>query len=470
MKAKVLKYIEQYRLISAGDSILVGVSGGADSLALLYFLKSQSATYGITLAAAHLHHGLRGDEADHDAKVVEEFCHSLSIPLFTRRVDVREIAAKKKMTLEEAGRTARYAFFKEIVREHGFSKIALGHHMNDQAETVMMRLIRGTGIGGAAGIRPVSQRDDMLLIRPLLSVSKEEILSYCHVEGIIYCTDSTNLEVDAVRNQLRLEIIPKLEAINPGVQQHLSEFAALAAEYEAVAEHDVDELERNIFQANQRGVTADIKALNDIPAVLQYMLIRRGIARARGSLKDIGQKHIAAIEHQLSKDQTTWKIDLPGVVIRRNYKMLHIEKSGLQQVTFGCYPVYPGQDLYLPDEGFIVHTAILNKNSLKNVKESKNHSEKYFDYGKIRGKLYIRGRRPGDYFKPVGQNGRKKIKDYLIDRKVDRERRDRIPMLAEGERILWIFGYAIDREYRVDTQSDAVLWVCFEKIQENEEL
>jgi tRNA(Ile)-lysidine synthase len=196
MEKKVLHYIHENDLITAGDHVLIGVSGGADSLALLHFLDRFKKTLKIELGAAHLNHCLRGDAADHDQALVKDYCQTHKIPFFSARRDVKKMAAEQKISLEEAGRLARYTFFEKVCQDQGYNRIALGHHLDDQAETILMRLIRGTGIKGISGIR-----SNQSVIRPFLSTSKQEILDYCEARGLIFCQDESNFSNVYTRNQ-----------------------------------------------------------------------------------------------------------------------------------------------------------------------------------------------------------------------------------------------------------------------------
>ncbi|MDN5307530.1 MAG: tRNA(Ile)-lysidine synthase, partial [Eubacteriaceae bacterium] len=220
MEKKVLHYIHENDLITAGDHVLIGVSGGADSLALLHFLDHFKKTLKIKVGVAHLNHCLRGDAADNDEALVRDYCQARKIPFFSGHRNVKDMASDQKISLEEAGRQARYAFFEKVCQEQGYNRIALGHHLDDQAETVLMRLIRGTGIKGISGIR--SNRS---VIRPFLTISKKEILDYCAVKDLIFCTDESNFSNVYTRNKIRLEIMPKILAVNPQAQIHFCEFS-----------------------------------------------------------------------------------------------------------------------------------------------------------------------------------------------------------------------------------------------------
>lgn len=467
MEEKLLQYISDNGLIMAGDRILIGVSGGADSLALLYFLKKYQGLLNIEIAAAHLNHKIRGKAAEEDHAFVKEYCIKQSILLYDKSVEVVQLAKKNKISLEEAGREARYAFFKELQSSKAYNKLALGHHLNDQAETVLMRLIRGTGIKGAAGMLSETKGESNI-IRPLLCVDKETVISYCQKNGLSYRTDDTNFEADVTRNKLRLEILPQLRGINPRVEEHLAEFALLAHEHEQFLQNSVAELSVNMITKKSNRVYLNLEMWRQQLPLLQKELLRHMILQLKGSLKEIEYNHILCVKQLLLSEKTVWELHLPhGMQAVRRYDLFWIETKKVAVIPkMGCYELLPDKAYYFAKEGLWIKLTVVREESIKNSKELKNHSEKYFDYGKIRGKLYLRNRRPGDFFNPVGIIGRKKIKDYFVDRKIEREKRDEVPLLAVGSEIIWILGYAINRNYQVSAETKSVLKVQYQIIGE----
>lgn len=462
MEEKLLQYISDNGLIMAGDRILIGVSGGADSLALLYFLKKYQKALGIEIAAAHLNHGIRGKAAEDDHTFVKEFCFEHSVQLYDKFVDVVQLSKKNKISVEEAGREARYTFFKELQSSEAYNKLALGHHLNDQAETVLMRLIRGTGIKGAAGMLSETNGESNI-IRPLLCVDKEAIICYCKTNQLLYRTDETNFEADVTRNKLRLEVIPALREINPKVEEHLAEFALLANEHEQLLQTLIAEFgPKMITKKNNRVyLNLDIWRLQ-IPLV-QKELLRQMIFHLKGSLKEIEYNHILCVKQLLLSEKTVWSFHLPhGMQAIRRYQCFWIEDKPEVFPAVGCYELFSDKVFYFAKERLWIKLSVVTDKSIKKSKELKNHSEKYFDYGKIRGKLYLRSRQPGDFFSPVGIDGKKKIKDYFIDRKIEREKRDAIPLIAVGSEVIWILGYAINREYQAGPETKEILKVQYQ--------
>ncbi|WP_242990238.1 tRNA lysidine(34) synthetase TilS [Acetobacterium bakii] len=300
MEKKVINYIRDQKLIVAGDYVLIGVSGGADSLALLYFLDKYKETFGIHVGVAHLHHGLRGDAADADENFVKNFCRKNEIPFFSRRRDIKQISAEEKISIEEAGRNERYDFFRKVAKEEKYNRIAMGHHINDQAETLLMRLIRGTGIKGVSGIK--SSRDG-LYIRPFLCLEKKEIVAYCNENSLAYRTDATNFQRDYTRNKIRLDIMPMILEINPRAEVHFNEFTAIALEYEAFFENYVDSIEKRILSTENTTVLLDRDQWLCEKPVVQKEILRRAILKFKGSLMEIEYNHITAFFSLLKSEK-----------------------------------------------------------------------------------------------------------------------------------------------------------------------
>ena len=472
MENKILKYISEEKLIQAGDAVLIGVSGGADSLALLYFLHCFRDRLDISVAAAHLNHSLRGEDADCDADFVAAFCRERNIPLYNKVVDVAALAQKMGCGLEAAGRKARRTFFAALAHSQGFSKIALAHHGDDQAETVLLRLARGTGIAGARGMAPSAALEgaDAVVIRPFLCLDKASIYAYCRAHGLAFRTDATNFEAVAARNQLRLSVLPALEAVNTGVREHLCAFATLAGEYEDFLEAETARAAQKWLRVRDGKASLDIVGFSACHPLVQKSLLRRCIFTIKGSLKEVAYNHILSVQRLLLSSRTVWEIDLPGKLRAvRRYDEFWIEpKLAAVAEIFGDYALPKDGTVYLARHGICLKMRTFCAN---NLKELKNSGEKYFDCGRIKGQLHFRSRQTGDYFYSRGMKGRKKLKDFFIDNKVDRTLRDRIPLLACGSEILWSPGRFLNAAYAPNANTEKILAVCLlpVKAQKNEE-
>ncbi|MDZ5725182.1 MULTISPECIES: tRNA lysidine(34) synthetase TilS [Acetobacterium] len=465
MEKKVIQYIEEQGILEAGDHVLIGVSGGADSLALLYFLDKFANWFHIFIGVAHLHHGLRGPDADEDEAFVKKFCQDRKIPFFSRQRNIGVISQDEQISVEEAGRKERYAFFMAIAATHGYNRIAMGHHINDQAETMLMRLIRGTGVKGVSGIK--ASRDN-LYIRPFLCLQKKEILNYCEINKLAFRTDATNLQRDYTRNKIRLDIMPMILEINPRAEVHFNEFCKIANEYEAFFEKYVDQIEDHILTKKENQVLLNRERwLNEEP-VVQKEILRRSIFKFKGSLKEIEYNHITAFYSLLKSDKTTWEIHFPHEIqiIRRYDRVLVTEKQKSEGFFISPKRIIPNKTYLFSKEHLIVETKFVSQDEFRKKrcifsKEIKNHSEKYFDYDKIKDILVLRSRRSGDYFYPSGMTGKKTIKKYYIDKKIDRDRRNEIPLLVIDHEVVWILGHAINQRFLADDDTKNIIRVTY---------
>ena len=465
MEKKVIQYIEEQGILEAGDHVLIGVSGGADSLALLYFLDKFANWFHIFIGVAHLHHGLRGPDADEDEAFVKKFCQDRKIPFFSRQRNIGVISQDEQISVEEAGRKERYAFFMAIAATHGYNRIAMGHHINDQAETMLMRLIRGTGVKGVSGIK--ASRDN-LYIRPFLCLQKKEILNYCEINKLAFRTDATNLQRDYTRNKIRLDIMPMILEINPRAEVHFNEFCKIANEYEVFFEKYVDQIEDHILTKKENQVLLNRERwLNEEP-VVQKEILRRSIFKFKGSLKEIEYNHITAFYSLLKSDKTTWEIHFPHEIqiIRRYDRVLVTEKQKSEGFFISPKRIIPNKTYLFSKEHLIVETKFVSQDEFRKKrcifsKEIKNHSEKYFDYDKIKDILVLRSRRSGDYFYPSGMTGKKTIKKYYIDKKIDRDRRNEIPLLVIDHEVVWILGHAINQRFLADDDTKNIIRVTY---------
>ncbi|MBC3886873.1 tRNA lysidine(34) synthetase TilS [Acetobacterium paludosum] len=464
MEKKVNNYIEEEGILEAGDHILIGVSGGADSLALLYFLDKYKEVFNVSIGVAHLHHGLRGEAADADEEFVRNFCQEKAIPFYSRQRNIPEIAVNEKISIEEAGRNERYDFFRTVAQENGYNRIALGHHINDQAETMLMRLIRGTGVKGVSGIK--SSRNNFY-IRPFLCLEKKEIVAYCEKNHLAYRTDATNFQKDYTRNKIRLDIMPMILEINPKAEIHFNEFTKIANEYEAFFEKYVDRVQKQLVSRKDDVVYLDRELWLCEEPVVQKEILRRLIFEFKGSLKEIEYNHITAFYHLLKTDKTTWEIHFPhDILLMRRYDRVMVtnRQKDMNQAVISPKLIIPGKTWIFSKEGIILESKIMTQDEFRKKmsffsKELENHSEKYFDYDKMNDNIYLRSRKSGDFFYPTGISGKKTIKKYFIDKKIDRNLRDGIPLLAMNSEVLWIIGYAINGRCLADFNTKNILKV-----------
>lgn len=447
MYKTILEFIRRNRLFLPGDRVIVALSGGADSVCLLVVLNECKDELGISLKAVHVHHGLRGREADRDSEYAKTLSQSLSLPFSCVHVDVTGYAREHKLSVEEAGRLLRYEVLENERLSFGGNKIAVAHHKDDQAETILHHLFRGTGLKGLGGIRPERDR----IVRPLLSVGKTEILAYLEEKGISYCEDSTNSHTDYARNRIRGILLPAIKKeINQRAEDniiHAGEMAAKADEYlEKQAEKFLKEWA--VLKRDENGALRSIGVKTE-GLILEEDIIRTYVLRAMirlvsGSMKDISMTHVEGTKALLWA-QSGRQINLPGGRIAlRSSDYLWI-KNKMKNET-----VDNPNDILLPQVNFQVFPY------KKGQEIPKNGYTKWFDYDKIKCALSVRYRQTRDYLTLTG-GGRKTVKAFMIDEKIPREERGKIPLIADGSHVLWVIGYRISEYYKITDDTHTVI-------------
>lgn len=451
--------IIRYNMLSKNDSVIVGVSGGPDSMALLHFLYTLSDEFSLKIHVAHLNHMLRGKESDEDTEYVKEYCRKLNIPCTVRYVDINALSKEYGLSSEEAGRRARYGFFMDLARETGATKIALAHNLNDQAETVLMRVMRGTGLDGLCGIKPVR---DGLYIRPLIHTIRSEIEEYCRKNGIIPRIDSTNLKPVYARNKVRIQLIPYIkENFNVNIEHSLSSMVELLGEDNDFISSYAENAYNKISTLRDGGVCLDIKHLKELHIAIERRVLRKAVEEVKGNLTEIESKHIELITHMLNEGSTGAAVELPGgVKARISYDALQIVKEDKSTNKRFCHSLaIPGRS-YIPEINGIIEAEIIDADLGYN---DSGRYVKCFDYGKIKDALSIRSRNEGDYIVPLGMKGRKKIKELFIDCKIPKYERDSIPLISINNEVIWAVGYKMSDNYKVDKSTRKVLRLEFKR-------
>lgn len=452
MMNKVEKFITDNEIFKHGDSVLLGVSGGADSTCLLYVLNDLKEKFDLKLLVVHVNHGIRGEEADRDAMHVKKMCKKLNVPFRLKEIDVPSISKETGKSEEEAGRDARYAAFFEIAKEINADKIAVAHNLNDNSETILFNLFRGTGIKGLTGI-PVKREK---IVRPLLCCTREEIEDYLNTKGIEYQNDSTNSDTEYSRNKLRLDVIPYIKKnINEKVEYNIVNAANNLSEiYEYI--------DSQAEVAYKEYVIHDI-IINDaekLPTAILSEVIRKQIYKIAGKLKDITRVHVQSVK-ELLKMEVSKKIELP-------YNLVAIKKYEGVEIT----PVKETENHEpVPEQMLIKENKIYSVPNMEIMPEKADFDRenieellytKWFDYDKI-DKLVLRTRKPGDYI-VIDDNGRtKKLKEYFINEKIPREERDKVLLLADGNSIVWVLGYRISAKYKVTKDTKNIIKISYDK-------
>ncbi|MDO4277912.1 MAG: tRNA lysidine(34) synthetase TilS [Lachnoclostridium edouardi] len=449
MYHKILNTIRKYKMAEQGDHIIIALSGGADSVCLLHVLKTLSPVLGITLEALHVHHGLRGEEANRDAGYCSRLGEQLGVSVKIVNKDVKQFAKDQKLSLEEAGRILRYQALREAAEEAGKTclgvKIAVAHHIGDRAETILHNLFRGSGIKGIGGIQPVNGK----IIRPLLETDREEILFYLRKNHIDWCQDSTNEENHYTRNKIRNQLIPYVEKeINPMAVKHIEQTGKILSMADSYLEKQGELCFKAWGTVGDGFVGYPAKQLSQEEEILQFYIIRKMIGMLSGTAKDIGFSHIEAVR-QLADKQVGKKTDLPyGLEGIKEYDQVKIKKKADNRQ----------ETVIEKDLEKFVEIQVFPWEKHKEI--PKNQYTKWFDYDKIENALCLRFRRTGDYI-TLKDGGRKTLKKFMIESKIPRPDRDRIPVLADGNHIVWIVGYRISEYYKITEHTKKVIQVIF---------
>lgn len=468
MLVKVIENINRNRLIKKGEKVMVGVSGGPDSICLLHVLFSLKDELEIEIIAVHINHMLRGAEADADEEYVKSFCEESGIEFRAVKADVSNISKEKRISTEEAGRFARYKYFKELSAETGASKIAVAHNLNDQAETVIMNIIRGTGIDGLKGMDFKRGK----IVRPLLNVDRQEIEDYCKANNLKPRTDESNYSDVYTRNKVRLKLIPYMNKLfNTDTVAVINKMSSLVrddSEYlDIIAEQTFG---KSLLKKCDSEISLDILKLAGCHASILKRTIRFALNELKGNLTDVETIHIESIVKLILSGKTGSVIQLPaGIRALREYKdlKLYFEKDVILQNCFEHLIKVPGNTLIESQSASVKASLIdisgedynVDMTSAEKIYKKIKYNEpiQYFDYDKIKDGIYIRNRRDGDLFKPLKSTGTKKLKEYFIDKKVAKNKRDGIPLVAEGNMIIWVVGYKINDNYKVDEKTERVL-------------
>lgn len=463
MEDKVLKFIRDNQLIQPGTSLLIGVSGGADSMALLYLMCQYRDVLACKIAVAHLHHDMRGQSADEDADYVKGFCDNHSIPFFFKKVDVITLAKREKMTVEEAGRKARYDFFDEVMKKENYALLATAHHMNDQAETLLIRLLRGTGLKGAMGI-PVKQGK---VIRPLLCVTRSEIENYCEAHNLEMRHDITNDDDNLTRNKIRHQVLPVLNTVNASSVKHFSDFSECVKEAQSFLDLQISETEKNLFGHDLNYCL--IEALVRLHPYLQKQMLRCGIKNAGATLKDVEKRHLNMILTKLKESATVWSLNLTNqVIVRREYDRLFFEKKEAEHADVFCYQIPVDHSDSYHFRNMQVKVEVLLSNSIKNEEYCKKDCSIFLSCDTISISVCLRNRKAGDVMMLPGTEGHKKVKKLLIDRKIPKQQRDKLPLLAVENHVLLIPHIAKDKHViKPDLSKEKTIKITLEMTHES---
>lgn len=443
---KVKRFIRDNQMVKAGDCVIIGVSGGPDSMVLLHIMKELRDSLDINIVVAHLNHKIRA-EAGAEEEYVREICRHWGVPFYVRREDMLEMARRHKKTVEEAGRDARYQFFNKLLADLSADRIATAHHRDDVAETVLLHLVRGSGIKGLRGIMPVNGS----IIRPLMVVDRKEILTYADNNSIKYCTDNSNNDTGYLRNRIRLNLIPLLqEQFNPRISESLNQLAVIAREENQVMEQlDYNTWQQIVIEQKDHLISLDCRALDLLLPGLQRRLIIHALTELAGesgwSMEDIN-----IVMGLADKSGSSRVVDLKkGVKVNKSYRLL-VFSTFIPECPQFCYPVKVPGTVEIKETGEVYRFDLVDRIEIK-----ESHCI-YLDYDKM-GALQIRSRNPGDVFFPAGMEGHKKLKKYFIDLKIPFFERNHVALLASDQQIYAVLGYRVSQLATLDVNTSRII-------------
>ncbi len=466
LEQRVLGFIQEHRLISSRQRLLVAISGGPDSVCMLHILVKLREKLDIGLHVAHLNHQLRGAESEADAQYVFDLAHRLGIPVTVEQRDVKVYQAQQHISLEEAAREVRYTFLAQVAKSIGANRVAVGHTTDDHVETILMHLIRGTGLRGLRGLQPSSlwqsSMDSLTIIRPLLPLSRQETADYCRSHKLIPRIDASNLSLSPLRNRIRHQLLPLLQDYNPRVTDALLRTARIVGDNLAFLDEEGARLWNKIARRRENTIILDKGRFLELPHALKQHLLRMSVEKLLGNLKDVETRHIEGMMGALTKPAGKG-ISLPGGLyfsIEYDHYLLGSDPAALSpfpllgtEFSFNI----PGETL-LP--GWSVEATVINREQML---EKNTDFIAYFDLDRAGDRLVVRPRQRGDRFQPLGMSQPKKLGEFMIDAKIPHAWRQRIPIVCSPRHILWVVGWRIDDRVKVTENTKQILCLKFEQ-------
>jgi tRNA(Ile)-lysidine synthase len=449
LHSRIAATIVNRRLFRQNDTLVIGLSGGADSTALLDLLATLSG-FSLRLVAAHLNHCLRGADSDADEEFCRERAVHYAIPFESRRIDVRGAVAGPSLNLEDAGRRARFDFFDDVANRWQAAGVVLAHHADDQAETVLMRLLRGSGATGLAGM---AWRNGRGHIRPLLEITRAEIEAYLTGRGLAWCEDASNRDTAFLRNRIRHELLPLLERYNPSIRATLATTAGILSEEDALLDKQAKLAAGQICSFSGDGTNCDIDLLTSRPTALQRRIVRLMLLHLAGNLEQFSHKHIADILNMTTSARPNLRINLPqGLIAVKEYTVIKVLRA--EEPRLGTADIsISGPGDYLLTDGSRLRVEVMPTIAIN----SEDHSSAFFDIDRVPFPWHVRTFCPGDRIQPLGMSGHKKVKNIFIDLKIPVSRRALTPLVYCGGELIWIVGLRTSHPARVDSLSSRIV-------------
>lgn len=452
MIKKVKQTIEKYNLLDKGDRVVVALSGGPDSTALLIILTQIAEEIGFNLIAAHINHGLRGEESNEDEKYSRDLSEKMGVAFVSHKIDKTDM--KKGVSPEDYYRRQRYSFLNKVAKEQRAKKIALGHNLQDQAETVLLNLLRGSGLEGLKGILPIR---DGKFIRPLIEVSRREIIYFLKARGIQYRQDSSNESKKYLRNKIRGELIPYIkEKFNPKIEENLAQTAEiLRNEDEFIRQYVLEAMDSPYIKRQKNLISLSIAYINKLPRAIRLRLFKALLESLNPEKNGFSFIHIKSLENLAQRKGSGKRISLPrDIAARREYDNLILErkKTCPKRIEYEYAIKIPGA-INIQARKLTIRLQTTDRDYIDWGSENKV----YMDLDKISLPLILRNRRDGDWFQPLGMKGRKKIKTFFIDRKIPRNERDKIMLIADQISVVWIEKMHLNDRVKITKETKNVL-------------
>lgn len=451
---RIISFIKKNGLIKKGERVLVGLSGGPDSVFLLHILNKFKKMFGVEISAVHINHCLRGEESDGDEEFCKNFCRELKIQIYVKRVAVLEIVKEERVSIEEGARIARYRIFEEVMIQSGYDKIATGHNRDDNLETVLLNFIKRGGLLGFSGI-PIMRGK---IIRPIICVERNEIIDYLKRSGREYCIDNTNSDDKYERNNIRINIIPLIKEINPSISNQVLNQSQLFREIREFVDTNIISIaqKNNVILANNELLIKNEIFNNSMVGLFIKGEIIKMLTAANLGIR-LDYERISAVVGLFDKQ--------PGTLIDINEKYIcervrsGIVFRGREVISEQEYIVDPFTSI--ETESFIFSSRLADKDEVELGKEKERE---YISLDALSGRsIKIRKWREGDYFYPIGMKGRKKISDFLINLKIENTTKKNIYVMTDEEKIVWVIGYRLDSRYKIKDINQKVLEIRIRK-------
>lgn len=449
---QIRRFIRHHEMLLGKERVLIAVSGGIDSMALLDIMVRLAPTMKLELSVAHFDHGLRGEESQADATFVVEQAKLRGLKSYVGRGDVKRLASLQNLSIEESARKARYQFLTRVAKKHEYSVVLTAHNANDNAETLILNLMRGSGVSGLAAIPPLRLlTDGVIVARPLLGTERREIEAYAEEVGLEWREDSTNASMKHTRNRVRHELLPMLEGYNPGIVGTLNSTAEIMRGLEQYLSHAVDlAIRKVVVEKTPENVQLNLGHLKHYLPAIQAEIVQRTVSKTF----DIPPISYGAIERTLSLiwKETGSKAELGG-------SLSAVRDRDTLSIRCEPPPVIPVEKAFQPGATVQTEYGTLTTEVMEraNVRFTRNSSIEFVDMEKISGNLTLRTWREGDRFRPLGLGGEKKLSDFLVDVKVPLDRKREVLVVADGDKIVWVCGMRLDDRFKVEPSTRTAL-------------